>query len=392
MKKRSISFRLLTTVIMVAFLLSLVFTSSAMAVAQVGGPSNTGNGNALGYVPGELLVVMKERIDINSVPIGELFPGVDIVSIRDMTKTLPTWPQMLLIKLASDDINYMLMAIEILEQNPLVASAEFNGIGGGTSPPENPPDPPEPGYIPSQLIVVMNERVDFLSFSITELFQGVSIYSWNDLTESLPSWPQILNITLYSTNENYMQAAVEKLLQCPLVKSAEFCTIEKSNKIIMAVLIPYPFEDGYDAADIFVIMKKRVDLNAMPYADMFPGVEIVSIDDLTESINLRPQMLQIHLASAEIDEKLAAVDILKQNPLVGVAEPNLNSVATTPYDLTNDGVVDLNDLTFAMQYLMVQTGDLSWDEAKAADLFVDGVIDINDLIMILANYTIPYYS
>jgi len=62
------------------------------------------------------------------------------------------------------------------------------------------------------------------------------------------------------------------------------------------------------------------------------------------------------------------------------------------YDLNKDGVVDLNDITYALQYFMVKPGDPLWDEAEAADLTGDGVVDVNDLLLILANYTIPYYK
>ena len=64
----------------------------------------------------------------------------------------------------------------------------------------------------------------------------------------------------------------------------------------------------------------------------------------------------------------------------------------SPYDLNKDEVIDLNDLTYALQFLNVRAGDPDWDLAQACDLHADGVIDINDLILILANYTVPYYT
>jgi len=64
----------------------------------------------------------------------------------------------------------------------------------------------------------------------------------------------------------------------------------------------------------------------------------------------------------------------------------------SPYDLNRDGVVDLNDVTWALQYLMMEDGDAGWDAAKAADVTGDGRVDIEDLLLILANYTIPYYG
>ena len=64
----------------------------------------------------------------------------------------------------------------------------------------------------------------------------------------------------------------------------------------------------------------------------------------------------------------------------------------SPFDLNHDGVIDLHDITFAMQYLLITSSDIGWDDAKIIDYNNDGKIDINDLILILANYTIPYYS
>jgi len=63
----------------------------------------------------------------------------------------------------------------------------------------------------------------------------------------------------------------------------------------------------------------------------------------------------------------------------------------SPYDLNKDGVIDLNDLTYALQFLLANEGDPNWDEAKAADFDGNKKIDIEDLIVILANYTVPYY-
>jgi len=62
------------------------------------------------------------------------------------------------------------------------------------------------------------------------------------------------------------------------------------------------------------------------------------------------------------------------------------------YDLNKDGVVDLNDITAALQYYMAKVGDPDWDKAAAADVNNSGVVDIDDLLLILANYTIPYYA
>ena len=64
----------------------------------------------------------------------------------------------------------------------------------------------------------------------------------------------------------------------------------------------------------------------------------------------------------------------------------------SPYDLNRDGTIDIHDITFALQYLPAEEGDPNWDEAKIADVNTDKKVSIEDLILILANYTIPYYS
>ena len=63
------------------------------------------------------------------------------------------------------------------------------------------------------------------------------------------------------------------------------------------------------------------------------------------------------------------------------------------YDLNKDGVIDLNDLTYALQFLGITSADPEWVDAQYVNFDdTNDAIDINDLILILANYTIPYYS
>ena len=64
----------------------------------------------------------------------------------------------------------------------------------------------------------------------------------------------------------------------------------------------------------------------------------------------------------------------------------------SPYDSNRDGVVDIHDLSYVLQYLLTQEGDPNWDYAKHFDYNIDGIISIEDLILILTNYTIPYYG
>ena len=76
----------------------------------------------------------------------------------------------------------------------------------------------------------------------------------------------------------------------------------------------------------------------------------------------------------------------------------INSVSTefvmaySQYDLNKDGVIDLDDLSWALQYLLATDSHSIWDVAKVADFNEDGIIDVEDLVLILANYTIPYYT
>ena len=57
------------------------------------------------------------------------------------------------------------------------------------------------------------------------------------------------------------------------------------------------------------------------------------------------------------------------------------------FDLNQDGVVDLRDISIAMMYYMAEEGDANWAVAKIADVSGDGVVDIEDLIQIRANFT-----
>lgn len=77
--------------------------------------------------------------------------------------------------------------------------------------------------------------------------------------------------------------------------------------------------------------------------------------------------------------------------LFGVASTEFGQYYSK-YDVNRSGAVDLNDLTYALMYFMVKSGDAGWDAAEAIDFNGDGIIDVADLVLILANYTIPYYS
>ena len=59
----------------------------------------------------------------------------------------------------------------------------------------------------------------------------------------------------------------------------------------------------------------------------------------------------------------------------------------SPYDLNQDGVIDLRDISLAMMYYFAETGDANWAEAVIADVNEDGVVDIEDLVLIRANFT-----
>ena len=66
--------------------------------------------------------------------------------------------------------------------------------------------------------------------------------------------------------------------------------------------------------------------------------------------------------------------------------------AGSPFDLNGDGIVDINDVTYALKYFGCKSSDPGWNNDMArADFNNDGIIDIEDLILILSNYTQPYY-
>ncbi|MCL1873495.1 MAG: S8 family serine peptidase [Clostridiales bacterium] len=152
-----------------------IFAFGLTASGQsIGVPSSTPDmlyTKAEGYVPGQLLVGMEYAIPLstsdntpNSAPFA-LFPDVEIVSIRDLTDVSDILPdsvsggnnpvatnefntyngrQILLVELDSNSETDMLEAIRVLEENPLVAYAEFNFIGSAYTLPRK--EPNDPGF------------------------------------------------------------------------------------------------------------------------------------------------------------------------------------------------------------------------------------------------------
>lgn len=101
---------------------------------------------------------MEEPVLVDRDDRSSLFPGIDIVSVRDLTDVseilggsfdrsltaedrLYEGRQILLVELPVGGEEDMLNAIEILEEDPLVAYAEFNIIGSAISSPLVPNDP-----------------------------------------------------------------------------------------------------------------------------------------------------------------------------------------------------------------------------------------------------------
>jgi len=89
------------------------------------------------YIPGDLIVGIKDGMRLSREELNNhatIFPGVDIVRIRDLTDLsdiIPDpkpykGPQILLLVLANDSKEYMLEAKGILEKNPIVTDVSFN--------------------------------------------------------------------------------------------------------------------------------------------------------------------------------------------------------------------------------------------------------------------------
>jgi len=62
------------------------------------------------------------------------------------------------------------------------------------------------------------------------------------------------------------------------------------------------------------------------------------------------------------------------------------------YDIDRNGVVDFYDITKALTYFMAKEGDSDWASARVADVNNDGVVNVLDMILVLANYTDPFYQ
>ena len=88
------------------------------------------------FMPGEIVVGLKDGVHLSQEELTNpvsVFPGIEIVSIKvhpDFPDFLPPYygEKYLLLTLANDSEEYMLEAISILVQNPIVKSAELVAI------------------------------------------------------------------------------------------------------------------------------------------------------------------------------------------------------------------------------------------------------------------------
>ena len=151
------SYKQLVTVMLIAAIFCTAFSIGPAQATQpsIPSPHTLAEGS---YVPGQLLVGMADPVPLSRGASSIQLPGVDILSVTDLTDVTDILPpstnasrsgtssaepgyqgrQILLLELASDDLGDMLAAIDILEQNPLVAYAEPNLIGSACALPDDP--------------------------------------------------------------------------------------------------------------------------------------------------------------------------------------------------------------------------------------------------------------
>ena len=164
-----------------------------------------------------------------------------------------------------------------------------------------------------------------------------------------------------------------------------------------------PIDGSYERNEIVVGMKNTTTIDF--FYETFPDLRILNVRDVNKEVRDLHSELPIDrldeivplgkvflltIESISNDAVPNAIDLLIKNENIRYAEPNYIEMPNA-FDLTGDIIVNLNDVTFALQYMLVQVGDPNWDEAKVADVSGDGIVNIDDIVLILANYTVPYY-
>ena len=120
-----------------------------------------------------------------------------------------------------------------------------------------------------------------------------------------------------------------------------------------------------------------------------------SASGLVDILNMKFNVAEGMLGTTEV--KLNYITMSYKNGQIAT-EIIKDTVITTfeqyysPYDLNKDGVIDLNDITFTLQYLLITSNDPEWEQAHVCDFSSNNSIGIEDLVLILAHYTIPYYG
>ncbi len=71
----------------------------------------------------------------------------------------------------------------------------------------------------------------------------------------------------------------------------------------------------------------------------------------------------------------------------GISPDEATSTAGADYDVNGDGSVDQLDLTEAVKYYRIDSGDDNWQDASRCDFVADGVISVDDFVEIWLHYT-----
>lgn len=139
---------------------------------------------------------------------------------------------------------------------------------------------------------------------------------------------------------------------------------ENSNKGVLALTYLKNGAQGSLTSDVLTDIAKltfETTKTSGSYGIKITGVTVAGYDDKGEPIYLTSQI--------KTDRAQTSIS------------------AASRFDLNNDGIVDILDITYCQMFYQSTPNSANWSKASACDLDGNKKIDIEDMIIILQNYT-----